>query len=617
MISITEQINLLVKQIQVETNEKKKASLKRQLAKLLNKLKDRKPRVRSALGRHREINTGIIEGVEKLTGPILQQYKTETDRYKELIEDTQDAIEELEKLRDQAKLNGDRGLQKEIEDKIDNEAYAREAIDNAYQNNVPVDEVYNHLTKLSSIKSGDDASFRAFIEPEFKRNPLSSSLGKAVGYYKPELRGPKKQKERREFLEAYRQGLQNPPPSEEVPPPLEQKEDQSNATAIPAGEGKRKRKVKGGAAGIEDWLSVLGNIPGGSQALGLIPVVGPMASVLGSLGQSGAKVGSEIGKQATGNPEKMSLSGLSGLKGIFGFGKGRKSKGCGVVNNIQDFEGAGLGDLFSGIGGLTGPLSGLIGKLPGAYGQLGSLGNSQVGSASRVFGDVFGKMGMGKRKRKGGSTTAEDIKMLEGAGLGDFLKQHKGKLLAGTAGLAGLAGLAKKVADYAPLLSAMKGSGRKRKAIEYNIADIEGGNKFTDFISKHKGKLLAGTVGLAGLAGLAKKVADYAPLLSAMSNAKGAGRWTAENNFQPPGRLHQSFMENEKDIQNIVANRLTKAKDEAKAVKDFNRELNQKQNVDTQNAVLQLQYAKLIHDVGLIKEEERKRKRKAAKKGQE
>ena len=610
-VNINEQIKMLVEQIKYERNAKKKASLRRQLNKLLNKTKQ--PTIRSGIRGYREINTGIKEEVEKLVNPILAQAKSENDRYKELIQDREDAINELQRQREEAVFEGDRGKVSEIDKAIEEQAIGKLDIETAQASNVPVDEVPKLIIKLSSVKAGQLDTVKSFIDQEYATNPMSPFLAKAVIRFNPALRGdtPKFRALRKQEIERIRQIPEEAPilsGTEEV------KEDQSNATALPAGEGRRRRKVKGGGAGFEDWLSVLGNIPGGSQALGLIPVVGPALATMGALGQSGAKIGSELGKQATGNPEKMSLSGLSGLKGIFGFGKNdysgcsqadfegaglgdflkehkgkllagtaglaglaglakklsdyapllsAMSKGSGkrkkVSYSLADVEGAGLGDLFSGLGGLTGPLSGLIGKLPGAYGQLGSLGNSQVGSASRVFGDVFGKLGVGKRKRKvkGSGIVNAEIDY-EGAGLMDFLKEHKGKLLAGTAGLAGLAGLAKKAYDFAPLLSAM---------------------------SKGSGQL-------------------------------GGGRWTPENNYQPEGRLSQSYMASERQINDIVGKRLTKAKEEMKAVKDFNKELANKQNADTQNAVAQLQYAKLLHDVGLIKEAEQKKKRAERKKKQ-
>lgn len=590
MSSINEQIKMLVEQIKNEKNAKKKASLRRQLNKLLNKSKQ--PRLRSDVRTPREINTGIREEVEKLVNPILAQAKSENDRYKELIQDREDNINELQRQREEAVINGDEGKVEQIDQAIEEEASGKLAIETAQASNVPVDDVPKLLVKLSSVKAGDEGSFRAFIQQEYSSNPQSPFLAKAAVRFNPQLKGntprlkalrkqevervrqlEEEQKEqgfpsevqyqqlksfadmtpqeREEQQERFRREFPNVFSDEDYARAREIAEanDQANATAL--GEGKRKRKVKGGGAGLEDWLSVLGNIPGGSQALGLVPVVGPMLSTMGALGQSGARVGSELGKQATGNPEKMSLSGLSGLKGIFGFGKGKK-----VKYSLADVEGAGLGDLFSGLGGLTGPLSGLIGKLPGAYGQLGSLGNSQVGSASRVFGDVFGKLGMGKHKKVKGRGIVNAEIDYEGAGLMDFIKENKGKLLAGTAGLAGLAGLAKKAYDFAPLLSAM---------------------------SKGSGQL-------------------------------GGGRWTAENNYQPEGRLSQSYMASERQINDIVGKRLTKAKEEMKAVKDFNRELANKQNADTQNAVAQLQYAKLLHDVGLIKEAEKKKKREEQKK---
>ena len=72
---------------------------------------------------------------------------------------------------------------------------------------------------------------------------------------------------------------------------------------------------------VETWMleaAALPNIPGFSQAMGMLPIVGPLASVFGSLGQTGSKVASNAMR-----------------------GKGVQMRGCGVP---------GIGDLASMVG---------------------------------------------------------------------------------------------------------------------------------------------------------------------------------------------------------------------------------------------------------------------------
>jgi len=95
------------------------------------------------------------------------------------------------------------------------------------------------------------------------------------------------------------------------------------------GHGKRRGRKPRGGAGIGDYLSTIGHLPGLSQALNMVPVIGPMLGVASSLGQTGAKLASQGMKEASNNGEKISgFSGLLGpLKSMFGFGKMKRGGG--------------------------------------------------------------------------------------------------------------------------------------------------------------------------------------------------------------------------------------------------------------------------------------------------
>ena len=103
------------------------------------------------------------------------------------------------------------------------------------------------------------------------------------------------------------------------------------------GQGKRRGRKPRGGAGIGDYLSTIGHLPGLSQALNMVPVIGPMLGVASSLGQTGAKLASQGMKEASNNGEKISgFSGLLGpLKSMFGFGK--MKRGGGPFKNFKNF----------------------------------------------------------------------------------------------------------------------------------------------------------------------------------------------------------------------------------------------------------------------------------------
>ena len=182
------------------------------------------------------------------------------------------------------------------------------------------------------------------------------------------------------------------------------------------GLGKRK-KMKGGA-GISDYLSVLGNIPGLSQAASMVPIIGPMLGPAIGLAQTGSNIASQGMKEAGLGPGEQ-VKGLFGTIGkLFGMGKPNKmglellkAHSGGTLHlfykkhqkklNKHGIKGAGfLSDLMGTIGGITPHLSSVLGFIPGA-GPILQMGNSAIGSATRVGEDILKKIGLGKKKRGG------------------------------------------------------------------------------------------------------------------------------------------------------------------------------------------------------------------------
>jgi hypothetical protein len=192
------------------------------------------------------------------------------------------------------------------------------------------------------------------------------------------------------------------------------------------GFGKRK-KMKGGA-GISDYLSVLGNMPGLSQMAGMVPIIGPMLGPAIGLAQTGSNIASQGMKEAGLGPGEQ-VKGLFGTIGkLFGFGKNKqlspmgkeflklhasggalhpfykkhKSKlnkaGIHSLQSLKALKGSGfLSDIMGTIGGITPHLSSLLGFIPGA-GPILQMGNSAIGSATRVGEDIFKKIGLGKKR---------------------------------------------------------------------------------------------------------------------------------------------------------------------------------------------------------------------------
>lgn len=183
------------------------------------------------------------------------------------------------------------------------------------------------------------------------------------------------------------------------------------------GLGKHNKKMKGGA-GISDYLSVLGNMPGLSQMAGMVPIIGPMLGPAIGLAQTGSNIASQGMKEAGLGPGEQ-VKGLFGTIGkLFGMGKPNKmglellkAHSGGSLHlfykkhqkklNKHGIKGAGfLSDLMGTIGGITPHLSSVLGFIPGA-GPILQMGNSAIGSATRVGEDILKKIGLGKKKRGG------------------------------------------------------------------------------------------------------------------------------------------------------------------------------------------------------------------------
>ena len=171
------------------------------------------------------------------------------------------------------------------------------------------------------------------------------------------------------------------------------------------GQGKRKRKINynsimdkiHGGAGIADWMLTLGSIPGVPQ---LMNNMGPFGQVLGNmsgLAQTFGKTAGQLIKEQSKSGEKVAgfTDALGGpLKAMVG-GKKSRAKKYGRGLNMADVSGgAFLSDFLGTLGGITPKISGLVGAVP-TYGKVATIGNSVLGSASRVGEDIAKMLGLG------------------------------------------------------------------------------------------------------------------------------------------------------------------------------------------------------------------------------
>jgi hypothetical protein len=540
----SKQIKDLIDLIKKTKDKKEQARLKKILKDLLGKTKNFN-KVRSTIRRPKtDVQTGIKEQVEKLIYPIINEFKDDKTIYKDLQITREKQIENLKIQLQNAKSKKE---QNDIEDELAKLQERKDFADEALKAQIPVKDFVKLDDLYENIKPKDIDSLRAYQYAVRKINPdkLDTTQNRrsifAIYKFNPALKPENAQnkadaeRKRKDIFDKLDKEVLDRIQYEEQqqqrkPLDLEQEyqrleaegkrefarlakavEDETarkeaekqkqiqigeNANeGIPDfgqlfGDGKQKRrKVKGGA-GIEDYLSFFGNIPGGSQALSMIPGFGSILAPVFDLAQSASKIGSELGKQIKGSDEKMSgdaLSSLSPMKGLLPFslpfGKGKRK-----------VKGGNISGLFNQVGELTPKLSGVIQKAPGAYGTLGALGNSQLGSISRVFGDIFSHFGLGKKP--------------------------------------------------------------KRKV-------------------------------------------------------KGCGAVSMRGQDIPFSWYNEELATN-----NIINRKLMKSKDEMATVRNFNQALNEKANIDQQNAVNQLMYAKLMYDVDKIQQEqkaEKENKRKVVK----
>ncbi len=356
------------------------------------------------------------------------------------------------------------------------------------------------------------------------------------------------------------------------------------------------KKLKGGA-GIADWMLTLGSIPGVPQ---LMNNMGPFGQVLGNasgLAQSFGKTAGQLMKEQSKDGEKVAgfTDALSPLKSIFGFGAN--------MADMADLSGgAFLSDFLGTLGGITPKISGIVGAVP-TYGKVATIGNSVLGSASRVGEDIARMLGLGNMDMTGTAPRTT-------AGHGNMDMTGK------TKGYGKKRGGRKMLPLDRPMPRDMMGYIQPYGIQAEYPHILEGGNY--DIVSGILGAagniLKAGATDLAnsgasfakdlakkGVQGLADKAIQsigkgrrkkmkggFLPLLAMMGmgeNMTGRGKINGKNVSSEFEDLYENAM-----AQNLSKKQLMKLQ----AERQFENQISSQLNMEQQNALSQLQYYDLL-----------------------
>ena len=360
--TIDNEIILLIEEIRMEKNIDKKKQLVKRLRELMNRKKHNITSRR--ILKRKEIKLPIAKEVREIVEKTRMQPQQQT--YKQIVGEELNKIKSLEVDLEKAKKSGNNQEVKKIEDEINKNKLTLQMFKEGEKQQQPAEEIVAELKEVLKVIPGDEKSLENYIKATISNQNLTErkqkqKISQAMGRYDNSLtgdlyKGSKKKKydeimkklkepkqndqqleskqddderlppppRRKPSLPSKQKSIPSPPPT---PPPLSDEESEPDpgaalasvfaSASVPKGQGRRV-KYRGGAASMSDYLSTFSNIPGFSQAMGMLPIVGPLASVFGSLGQTGSKVASNAMR-----------------------GKGVQMRGCGVP---------GIGDLASMVG---------------------------------------------------------------------------------------------------------------------------------------------------------------------------------------------------------------------------------------------------------------------------
>jgi hypothetical protein len=329
--------------------------------------------------------------------------------------------------------------------------------------------------------------------------------------------------------------------------------------------GKKAKKIQGGS-GIGDWALTLGSIPGVPQ---LLNNFGPFGQVLGQasgLAQTFGKTAGQLAKEASKEGEKVAgfTDSLGGIKSMFGFGQQKKKRGGKA--NMADMSGGAFSDFLGTIGAITPKIGGIVGAVP-TYGKVATIGNSVLGSASRVGEDIFKMLGLGNM-----DTT------LSGFGNMDLSNQKGyGKKKGGRKMLPLGRPMPRDMAFIQPY-------GLQAEAPQM-LAGM--GEEMTPYLKD------IFPLGIPKFRGKGKKMKGG--YLTSLFNVMGRG-----NNMKGCGKINGKYVssEFEDEYERNLANILNqKQMAVLQGERQLEQQIQQKMNVEQQNALAQLQYYDLLNKI--------------------
>ena len=274
----------------------------------------------------------------------------------------------------------------------------------------------------------------------------------------------------------------------------------------------------------------------------------------------------------------------------------------GMLSNQSLTGGAFLSDFLGTIGGITPKISGLVGAVP-TYGKVATIGNSALGSFSRVGQDIAKMLGLGNMDLSGKSPRTK-----VGHGNMDLTGKTKGygkkKLKGGFLPLLAMMGMGKKKGGRKmlpfgrPIPRYQEGTAN---ILPYGLPEyphnLEGGYGLTDMLIGATGDLIkSGVKGLANAGvSVAKDIAKKGvqELANKSINAIGKGRKKMRGCGKINGKYVSSEFEDNYENQVMKAMLMDKMS-KIMAEQQMEGQIQQNMNMEQASALQQLQYYDML-----------------------
>jgi hypothetical protein len=348
--------------------------------------------------------------------------------------------------------------------------------------------------------------------------------------------------------------------------------------------GKKAKKIQGGA-GLADYMLTLGSIPGVPQ---LLNNFGPFGQVLGQasgLAQTFGKTAGQLAKEQSKEGEKVAgfTDSLGGLTKMFGFGKKKR----GGKANMADMSGGAFSDFLGTIGKITPKIGGIVGAVP-TYGKVATIGNSVLGSASRVGEDIFKMLGLGNM-----DTTLSGFGNIDLSNQKGYGRKGGRKMIPHDRPMPMLMNDMAFIQPYGLQAEApqmLEGMGEEMTPYLKDIFPF-GVPKFRGKGKKMKGGYLTSLFNVMGKGKNKKMKGGFLPLLALLGtgdNMKGCGKIGGE---YVSSEFEDEYLNNLANILNQKQMAVLQGE------RQFEQQIQKQMNMEQQNALSQLQYYDLLNKI--------------------